>query len=94
MRELRLWIITFLVVEAAWVTYLMRALFATAVIVEEQSIILDFDQFYLMPSMAIMLSSIGLWLIAAFARTIALLFQSIIKLKATVYQLRATQLNS
>lgn len=77
MRELRRWIIAFLVIEAVWMTYLLIAFSATDVSLDEQSLISNFGPFYLMPLAIVLFSSMGLWLMAALARVSILFFRSI-----------------
>ncbi|GLS73670.1 hypothetical protein [Methylobacterium tardum] len=79
MRELRRWIIAFLVIEAAWMTYLLMACSATHISVSEQSGMSNFSPFYLMPVAIFLFSIMGLWLIAALARVSILFFRSIIQ---------------
>lgn len=80
MRELRRWMIAFLVIEAAWAAYLMMALFASDVKFDAQAGTPNFDPFYLMPFVVFLLFSVALWLAAASARVIVLLSRSIFRL--------------
>jgi hypothetical protein len=77
MRELRRWIIAFLVIEAAWMTYLLMAFSATEISVDEQSGASNFGTSHLMTFVMLLFSSIGLWLMAALARVSILAFKSI-----------------
>ena len=79
MRELRRWIIAFLVIEAAWMTYLLMAFYATDISVDEQSGMSNFGAFYLVPLVIFLISSMGLWLMAALARVSISFSRSILR---------------
>lgn len=79
MRELRRWIVAFLTVEAAWITYLVIAFSATDIAVNEQPEMSAISSPYATPPAIFLICITALWTIAAIFRSFKILFRIVLR---------------
>lgn len=80
MRELRGWIAAFLVIEAVWIIYLLLAFSAADTLSYEQEWVVESGPFRTTPFVLFPLLSMGLWLAAALARALTILYRTLLRL--------------